>query len=48
MERIKILGLSISTSILISQLRENYISKHVEKSEVPENSLETLLLSNNK
>jgi hypothetical protein len=39
MERIKIFGLSISTSIFISQLRENYISKYVGKSEVSENSL---------
>lgn len=38
MEHIKIFGLSISTSILISQLREKYISKHVRNSEVSENS----------
>jgi len=42
MEHITIFGLSISTSIFISQLRENYISKRVENSEISENSLETL------
>jgi hypothetical protein len=44
MEHIKTFGISICTSILISQLREKYISKHVKKSEISENKLKTLLL----